>query len=262
MRTALSQEENERLARERDFHNARFEHDDRDAQLKYYDAIADCFGDYWSRVEELSANADILEYGCAFGGNLLRLAPSARSATGIDISDVAIERGRQRVREKGQTNIRLEAMDAEAMTFPDASFDLVFGSGILHHLDIVRAYAEIARVLRPGGRAVFIEPLGHNPAIGLYRRLTPSARTADEHPLRRQDFRRFDAVFVDTQYRFYGLSTLAIVPFRGTRARTPLFALLRGLDRGFFALPAAKWWAWYALMEATVGRNSLPRDQA
>ena len=240
-----------RLTRERDFHNARFEHDDRDAQLKYYDAIADCFRDYWARVEQLAAGADLLEYGCAYGSNALRLAPSARSATGIDISDVAIERGRQRAKQKGLTNVRLEAMDAEAMTFPDNSFDLVFGSGIIHHLDIDRAYAELARVLRPGGHAVFVEPLGHNPAIELYRRITPGARTPDEHPLLKRDFRRFDAAFGATSCRFYGLSTLAVVPFRNTAAKAPLFSVTRALDKGLFALPAVKWWAWYALMEAT-----------
>src|SRR3546814_3139995 len=72
-----------------------------------------------------------------------------------------------------------------------------------------------SRVLRPGGRAVFIEPLGLNPAIELYRRFTPSARTPDEHPLLRRDFRRFDAAFGSTSCRFYGLATLAAVPFRG-----------------------------------------------
>src|SRR3546814_2369311 len=127
-----------------------------------------------------------LASGGAYGANALRFATTARTATGIDISDVAIEKGRERARQKGFTNVRLEAMNAEAMTFPDDSFDLVFGSGIIHHLDIDRAFGEIARVLRPGGRAVFIEPLGLNPAIGLYRRFTPSARTPDEHPLLRR----------------------------------------------------------------------------
>src|SRR3546814_16993763 len=56
-----------RLERERDFHNARFEHDARDAQLQYYDAIADCFRDYWARVNQLAAGADIMEYACAYG---------------------------------------------------------------------------------------------------------------------------------------------------------------------------------------------------
>lgn len=239
-----------RLARERDFHNARFEHDDREAQLKYYDAIADCFRDYWARVRQLAAGADILEYGCAYGENAMRLAATARSATGIDISDVAVEMGRERARQRGLANVRLEAMNAEAMTFPDSRFDLVFGSGIIHHLDIDRAFAEIARVLRPGGRAVFVEPLGLNPAIELYRRLTPGARTPDEHPLLPADFRRFSAAFRTTNCRFYGLATLATVPLRRTAAKAPLFALTRAIDRGVLALPGARWLAWYSLMEA------------
>jgi SAM-dependent methyltransferase len=250
MEAMRSEDPAARLERERDFHNARFEHDDREAQLKYYDAIADCFRDYWARVDQLTVGADILEYGCAYGDNALRLAATARSATGIDISDVAIEKGRARAGQRGLANVRLEAMNAEAMDFPDASFDLVFGSGIIHHLDIDRAFAEIARVLRPGGRAVFVEPLGLNPLIEIYRRLTPNARTPDEHPLLRQDFRKFDAAFRTTSCRFYGLTTLAAVPFRRTAAKAPLFALTRAVDRGLFALPAVKWWAWYSLMEA------------
>ena len=250
MEAMRSEDPAARLERERDFHNARFEHDDREAQLKYYDAIADCFRDYQARVDQLTVGADILEYGCAYGDNALRLAATARSATGIDISDVAIEKGRARARQRGLANVRLEAMNAEAMDFPDASFDLVFGSGIIHHLDIDRAFAEIARVLRPGGRAVFVEPLGLNPLIEIYRRLTPNARTPDEHPLLRQDFRRFEAAFRATTCRFYGLTTLAAVPFRRTAAKAPLFALTRAVDRGLFALPAVKWWAWYSLMEA------------
>jgi len=250
MDAGRSETATERLERERDFHNARFQHDDRDAQLKYYDAIADCFRDYWARVDQLSVGADILEYGCAYGDNAMRLAAKARSATGIDISDVAIARGRAWAGQKGLANVRLEAMNAEAMSFPDDSFDLVFGSGIIHHLDVDLALGEIARVLRPGGRAVFVEPLGLNPAIALYRRLTPSARTPDEHPLLRRDFRSFDAAFGATRYRFYGLTTLAVVPFRRTAAKAPLFAVTRALDRGLFALPAVKWWAWYSLMEA------------
>src|SRR3546814_15932996 len=89
-----------RLERERDFHNARFEHDARDAQLKYYDAIADCFRDYWARVNQLAAGADILEYGCTYGDSAMRLAATARTATGTDISDVAIEIGAATCRER------------------------------------------------------------------------------------------------------------------------------------------------------------------
>src|SRR3546814_17584709 len=83
-----------RLERERDFHNARFEHDARDAQLKYYDAIADCFRDYWARVNQLAAGAHLLESGCAYGDNAFRLAPTARPAPGLHISALATQRAR------------------------------------------------------------------------------------------------------------------------------------------------------------------------
>src|SRR3546814_13775380 len=76
---------------------------------------------------------------------------------------------------------------------------------------------------------LFRSPLGLNPAIELYRRFTPSARTPDEHPLLRRDFRRFDAAFGSTSCRFYGLATLAAVPFRGTMAKAPLFAVTRAV---------------------------------
>ena len=77
----------------------------------------------------------------------------------------------------------LEAIDR------DDSFDLVCGSGILHHLDLPAAMRELARVLRPSGRAVFMEPLGHNPAINAFRNRTPELRTPDEHPLLGKDLK-------------------------------------------------------------------------
>lgn len=240
----LEEDKDARIRRERAFHNARFEHDDRNAQLKYYDAVGDCFEDYAARVAQLARDADILEYGCACGANLQRLAGTTRSATGIDISDVAIERGRKQARAAGLDNVYLHAMDAERMSFADDSFDLIFGNGIMHRLDIARSLAEIVRVLRPGGRAVFAEPLGHNPAIGLYRRRAP-----DAHPLLRRDFAEFDKLFSVASYRFYGLSTLAVVPFRRSAAKRGLFKATRALDRALFALPAVKWWAWHALIE-------------
>src|SRR3546814_16824046 len=122
-------------------------------------------------------------------------------------------------------------MNAEAMTFPDDSFDLVFGSGIIHHLDIDRAFGEIARVLRPGGRAVFIEPLGLNPAIELYLRFTPSARTPDEPPPPRTDFTRSPPPFGPTSCRVYGLANLASWPFRRTIENAALFAATLPAER-------------------------------
>jgi ubiquinone/menaquinone biosynthesis C-methylase UbiE len=62
-------------------------------------------------------------------------------------------------------------MDAEKLEFSDGAFDIVYESGVLHHLNFSKAYSEIARVLNPRGEAICIEALRHNPIIQYYRRL-------------------------------------------------------------------------------------------
>lgn len=86
-------------------------------------------------------------------------------------------------------------MDAHRLEFEDGHFDAVIGTGILHHLELDRALAEIRRVLRPDGLIVFGEPLDTNPVGRVVRALTPRARTADERPLRHDDLARIRAAF-------------------------------------------------------------------
>lgn len=236
-----------RIDRERDFHNHRFSGETREAQDKYYSAIEHGAREYMQLVRRLSAGTDVLEYGCATGGNALSLAPSCRTVTGIDISDVAIDQASGRAARGGIGNASFHAMNAEAMTFPDASFDLVFGSGIIHHLDLERCYSEISRVLKPGGTAVFWEPLGHNVLINRYRDRTPEARTPDEHPLLRRDFTLARRHFGAVDLKFYGLLTLGSVPLRNTGLFRPVHAVAATLDRILFAVPGLRWQAWYTL---------------
>jgi SAM-dependent methyltransferase len=241
----------DRIERERQFHDARFAdgEDDRSAQMKYYVALKPCFDRFARRRGELAKGAVVLEYGCAHGGNAIALAASAKRVEGIDISKAAIDAGNTEIARRGIANVSLSVQNAEAMTFPDNTFDLVFGSGILHHLDYDKAMAELRRVLKPGGIVLFTEPLGHNPAIELYRKLTPKARTEDEHPLLRPDFAKFDKAFDRTDVRLYGLTSLGCVPFRGTPLLGPLRAIGCAIDEALLRIPGIRWWAWFALME-------------
>jgi SAM-dependent methyltransferase len=118
----------------------------------------------------------------------------------INISEAEIEKGK---RYAGAFHLDPEfrLMDANQLDFPDASFDVVFGSGILHHLEYERALEEVARVLRPGGLAIFHEPLNINPVGKLVRALTPAARTADERPLQGRELRVMKKLF-DTEFYY------------------------------------------------------------
>jgi ubiquinone/menaquinone biosynthesis C-methylase UbiE len=149
-------------------------------------------------------------------------------------------------------------MDAENLDLEDDSFDVVFGSAILHHLDIARALSEIVRVMRPSGRALFVEPMGHNPAINLYRRLAPEVRTPDEHPLRVGDLRLLSRFFRASDFRFYHLLSLAAVPFRSTRVFESLRSSLDAVDRLLISkLPGVGRYAWFVVLELD-GPNREP----
>jgi len=233
-----------RLIRERDYHNQRFENETREAQAKYYAAIKDGTAEFNSELVRLARSADVLEYGCGSAPTLFDVT-GFRTGKGIDISDLAVAQNNKQAEKDGLRNIRFDTMNAEQMTFDDNSFDLVFGKGILHHLDIERSFSEIARVLRPGGTAMFLEPMGHNVVMNLYRSLTPSARTSDEHPLLRGDFSVARHHFGDVALTFYGLATLLSVPFRDTRIGDSIFNVTRLIDRTVF------------LIRACVGRHGM-----
>jgi ubiquinone/menaquinone biosynthesis C-methylase UbiE len=71
---------------------------------------------------------------------------------------------------------------------------MVLGVSILHHTDPFGAGSEVSRVLKPGGRTLFIEPLAHNVFLRIFRWLTPSRRTPTEQPMpvkQIKDFGRF-----------------------------------------------------------------------
>lgn len=245
---ASDAERERRLENERAFHNERFSHEVRANQGKYYAAIKHGARDFEARVLAGARNRDVLEYGCGSAIQGLQIASVAKSLTGIDISDVAVADASNAATAAGLTNACYLRMDAEDLEFEDASFDLVFGRGIIHHLDLERSFASLSRVLRPGGRAIFWEPLGHNPILNQYRKITPEARTADEHPLTKADFELAKKYFELASTRFYGLTTILTVPVRDTPVGDGLLRLTAGVDWLIFKSPL-RWLAWHCLIE-------------
>ncbi|MGI8902240.1 MAG: class I SAM-dependent methyltransferase [Solirubrobacteraceae bacterium] len=97
-----------------------------------------------------------LEIGAGTGYfSLNLLGAGVREATCTDISPGMLETLALNARRLG-VKVKTVLADGEALPFPDASFDLVLGHAVLHHLpDLGRAFAEFHRVLRPGGRIAF-----------------------------------------------------------------------------------------------------------
>jgi SAM-dependent methyltransferase len=109
---------------------------------------------------------DVLEVGCGMGTHAALLARSGARLTAIDLTERAVEATRRRFETFGLAG-RIQRADAEAMPFPDASFDLVWSWGVIHHSSRFEAcLAEVARVLRPGGRLMLM--VYNRPSIVYY----------------------------------------------------------------------------------------------
>lgn len=133
-----------------------------------------------------------------------------KKITCINISNTELKKGIQLVEKTREIiNIEFIIMDANKLAFNDKTFDMVFGSAILHHLDFPNALNEIHRVLKTNGHILFHEPLGINPVGKLVRILTPKARTIDEKPLCFKELNIIESLF-KTKYYYEQLFS---VPF-------------------------------------------------
>ena len=103
----------------------------------------------------------ILEVGVGTGISLPGYSPQNR-IIGIDLSEAMLRKARRRVAELALTNVeKLEVMDAEHLSFADASFDVVVATHVISTVpNPEAALDECARTLRPGGEMILLSRIG------------------------------------------------------------------------------------------------------
>lgn len=244
---------NDRIEREKQFHDLRYA-DDNERQKKvskFYKITKSITSQYHQTLLDHCQGAKIIEYGCGKGSYAFELAKNqAKLVTGIDISPVAIDIAVSKARDAVlKDNLNFVEMNAEQLEFAPDSYDLICGSGILHHLDLERSLSSINKVLKSQGKAVFLEPLGHNFLINLYRQLTPSIRSEDEHPLLDKDLEFIAKQFKQAKIKYFYLTSLAASIIAGKPGFNYLLGLLEVLDSILFKLPFLKKQAWLVLIE-------------
>lgn len=147
--------------------------------MKHDDQVADAFGttaaayltsrvhasgaDLETLAGEIAAtpDADVLDLGCGAGHASFACAPHARSVLAYDLAEPMLATVAAAARERGLSNVRTQQGAAERLPFDDASFDWVVSRFSAHHWhDVPHALAEVRRVLKPGGRVLFIDVVG------------------------------------------------------------------------------------------------------
>ncbi len=196
----------------------------------------------------------VLEFGCGAGWFTQMLAERGAKVWAFDVSGEAVEMARERTRRGSWKHaVHIEQMPAEQLRYDAGMFDLVVGMAILHHVDLDACLPEMRRVLKENGRAVFMEPLGHNVFLNLYRFVTPNKRSRDEAPMTMEQFRKIEGAFPRFLHREYFLLAIFglfwhFLGFHGLMLRTRDF--LSAVDEAILrAFPWAWRYCWYSILE-------------
>jgi 2-polyprenyl-3-methyl-5-hydroxy-6-metoxy-1,4-benzoquinol methylase len=176
--------------------------------------------DDWGAVSSYRLGRDMLEaigdvrgkvvlvYGCGCDGTPVWFAKRGAIVDAVDLSPVSIG-VQQEMAQLAGLEFGAYTADAHRTLLPSRKYDLIYGTAILHHLDVSLAAKELARLLKPGGRAVFRDNLAGNIFLRLFRKATPWLRTPDEHPLTGRDIEVLGKYFGKVEFSAYSLTLLA-----------------------------------------------------
>jgi SAM-dependent methyltransferase len=181
---------------------------------------------YWSlydRVRELPLQGKrVLIPGCGFGEDCIRVAEFGAEVHGFDLSpEVAAIAAARAKRFSHNKKVFIRAMPCERMDYDDGFFDVVLLVNILHHVDITRTMAEVARVAKPDAIIIGLEMYTHSLAQRvresdfLSQKIYPLVAkriyggdpyiTPDERKLNERDLGAVTGYLRDCQYDFFSI---------------------------------------------------------
>jgi 2-polyprenyl-3-methyl-5-hydroxy-6-metoxy-1,4-benzoquinol methylase len=201
--------------------------------------------------EHARPGARLLDFGCGWGVASILFAHLGYQVSGFDVSEGNLAMARRLAEREGfGDTVCFQRQTAEKLDYPDASFDVIAGIDILHHVEIEPSIRECRRILKPGGIAVFREPLEspifdtlRNTKLG--RWIKPNVAsfdshiTGDERKLTRQDLITIEKSFPSPIIvRFRVISRLDALVRNATMPLEKLDYMLNAIP-GFISLSGA-----------------------
>jgi SAM-dependent methyltransferase len=155
--------------------------------------------------------ASVLDFGSGAGEEAVYLAKMGARVTAIDVSPKGVELTRARAAAHGVAHaVDARIMRCDPTEFADASFDVVHGFGILHHVGLQAGLQEAHRLMKRGGCGVFWEHMGNS---ALIERLRPTQGrgTSGERPIRWSEILAVRPLFQSVEARaFHVVSRLRL----------------------------------------------------
>jgi SAM-dependent methyltransferase len=232
-----------RRARESDFWNERVP--GLDECLREYAAGPDPNTRLMLDALDPVVGARVLDFACGTGITSAWLAQRGARVTGIDISENSTARAAELARAAG-VDVTFVTGELGSVRLEPPQFDGIVGRFALHHVDCAAVAPALARHLRAGGVAAFLETMDSNPVLRLARRYLvgrlgiPRYGTRDEHPLTHEDLEVLRNAFGDLRFDVAQLQFLRIFDRQVLQFRSPAASKLLGAVDDFL-LRAVGW---------------------
>lgn len=247
-----------RLIAEREYQNSRTRgelelHTKR--RNKFYYLVNNARNYYDKVIIDNLMGKRVIVVGCAEGSVTPLARHGAKKVLGVDIANEAINNLNNSIEAEGLSDVA-EAIvgNAENLEVPNGSYDIICCSGVLHHLDIKKAMESWRNALSKNGKVVMMEPMALNPFVYLYRKLTPSMRTVDEHPLLPRDIKLIKNYFVKVEVNGFVLTSLVSLVFAYLPNYFSLkensYRVFEKIDRGLLNIfPALSYFCWTSVIK-------------
>lgn len=195
----------------------------------------------------------ILELGTGTGGTATLLAKRGASVVGIDLLPFRLAEAKERANQhKIADAVDFSLMDATQLAFPDNTFDFIISKSVLVFTEHGQTAKECYRVLRPGGKAIFMENMRNHPMVWLYRKMFLKY-SRELHYFSLADIKAIGKEFEEMEHREFHLLSLGtlfwkrIIPIPIVYRWTLQF--LKLIDRNLLRLfPRLKRFCWITAM--------------
>ena len=167
-------------------------------------------------LSHLQKGKKALELGCGTGVFSTYFSATGAELIPIDICDEMLDQVRRKL-----PSVPAKRDDAENLSFPDGSFDVVVGSSVLHHLDVEKSLKEVWRVLKPGGILALAEPNMMKPQVMIMKNVPWIKRAMGDS----EDETAFFRWPLRTQLKKIGFINIQVTPFDFLHPLVPTVAI-------------------------------------